>query len=118
MKILLISALAMTYAFISGENNLTGRWESKPSVKGNVTGIVFKPDSTFEGYVNKKPFVSGRYTFKDDVLTMVDNGCEGKPGTYRIIFFSGTDSLRFSPLSDSCEERKAGASRTVLGRVK
>ena len=58
-KLMLYSALMILSAFI-GENKLIGRWESKPSEKGNVTGVVFK-DSTFEGYVNKKPFVSGAY---------------------------------------------------------
>lgn len=118
MKIVLISAVAMMIAFLSGEEKLTGRWESPRSEKGNVTGVVFKADSSFEGYVNKKPFVTGRYSLQDDVFTMVDNGCDGKSATYRITFFSNADSLRFTPISDSCDGRKAGMSRLVLGRVK
>ncbi|WP_346318002.1 hypothetical protein [Chitinophaga sp. YIM B06452] len=118
MKILLISAAAFFYAWFSGNDVLTGRWESRPSERGSVTGVVFKTDSTFEGYVNKKPFATGKYTLENDVFTFVDNGCDGKPGSYRIIFFSNSDSLRFQPISDSCEGRRQGMSRLVMGRVK
>ncbi|RPD39523.1 hypothetical protein [Chitinophaga barathri] len=118
MKILLISAAAMVFAFIKGEDKLTGRWETAPSEKGNVTGVVFKADNTFEGYVNKKPFATGRYTLENDLFTFVDNGCDGRQGIYRVIFFSGNDSLRLQPVADSCDQRKAGMSRLVMGRVK
>ena len=103
--------------FSMRENKLIGRWESKPSEKGNVTGVVFK-DSTFEGYVNKKPFVSGVYKLEDDLFSFVDNGCQGKRGLYKIILFSDSDSLRFEPIADSCTDRKNGMSRLVLGRKK
>ena len=109
-------ALAGLPAF-SGENKLIGRWESKPSEKGNVTGVVFK-DSTFEGYVNKKPFVSGIYKLENETFSFTDNGCEGKRGVYKIIFFSGYDSLRFEPVNDSCIDRRNGMTRLVLGRKK
>ena len=115
MKTALI-ALA-TLLFI-GENNLTGRWESVPAPNGNVTGVVFKKDNTFEGYVNKKPFVTGKYTLEGDVLTFTDNGCNGAKGVYKLNFFSGTDSLRFQPVNDTCSGRKAGMSRLIMGRVK
>ena len=115
-RVLLHSALVILPAFIGG-NKLIGRWESKPSEKGNVTGVVFK-DSTFEGYVNKKPFVSGVYKMEKDTFSFVDNGCDGKRGVYKIIFFSDLDSLRFDPILDSCYGRRAGMSRLVLGRKK
>jgi len=103
--------------FTAGDG-ITGRWESKPSVNGNVTGVVFKNDYSFEGYVNKKPFVSGTYQFDNNILSFVDNGCEGRRGIYRIDFFSDGDSLRFVPVTDSCEDRKQGMGRLVMGRVK
>ena len=100
--------------------DLTGRWESPLSVKGNVTGVVFKTDNTFEGYVNKKPFVSGTYTFsaEDSMLTMQDGGCAGITATYKVNFFSNSDSMRFTAISDSCTQRKEGMQRLVMGRVK
>jgi hypothetical protein len=100
--------------------NLTGRWESPLSVKGNVTGVVFKTDNTFEGYVNKKPFVSGTYTFsaEDSMLTMQDGGCAGITAIYKVNFFSNGDSMRFTAINDSCIQRKEGMQRLVMGKVK
>lgn len=118
MKIVLIFAAAMAYISFAEKDRLSGRWQSQPSPKGNVTGVVFKTDSTFEGYVNKKPFVSGTYTLQDDIFTFTDNGCEGKRGVYKLFFFSNADSVRFVPIEDSCERRKEGMSKLVMGRVK
>jgi len=116
MKSMLISAAIMLLPVV--KDKIEGRWESKPSEKGNVTGVVFKPDNTFEGYVNRKPFVTGKYTFEEDVLTFTDNGCDGKQGVYKIVFFSKADSLKFQCIADSCNERKEGMTRLVMGRVK
>ena len=118
MKTLVVITFIATLTVYSIESKLTGRWESKPSPKGNVTGVVFKADSSFEGYVNKKPFVSGRYTLQDSIFSFTDNGCDGKQGIYKILFFSNEDSLRFIPVNDSCLERKEGMSRLILGRIK
>lgn len=118
MKIVLLSTIAaVAIAFVPADK-LTGRWETKPSVNGNVTGAVFRPDNTFEGYVNKKPFVSGVYTLQGDTLSFTDNGCRGAQGIYKLYFFSNADSLRFEAISDSCADRKAGMERLVMGRVK
>jgi hypothetical protein len=102
----------------TGNDELTGSWETKPSPKGNITRVVFKPDHSFEGFVNKKPFTSGNYSYRDGLLSFTDNGCEGRRGEYKIIFFSNSDSLRFEPVNDSCEERRKGMVRTILGRIK
>jgi len=104
----------------TGNDKLTGRWESKPSEKGNVTGVVFKADNKMEGYVNKKPFVSGTYAFnpEDSTFSFVDNGCNGFRGIYKILFFSNSDSMRFQVIADSCTERKEGMQRLIMGRVK
>lgn len=117
MKTILITVLWMLPAFIP-EDELTGRWESPVSPKGNVTGVVFKSDNSFEAYINKKPFVSGHYQLEDSVFSFTDNGCDGQQGVYKIIFFSNTDSMRFAAISDSCRERKVGMSKLVLGRVR
>jgi|SRR4051812_20514999 hypothetical protein len=118
MKVVLIGIAMITLISFSVKDLLTGRWETKPSDKGNVTGVVFKADNSFEGYINKKPFVTGTYTLEGDVFAFTDNGCDGKKGVYRAIFFSNTDSVRFEPVSDSCDERRNGMIRLVMGRVK
>ena len=117
MRYILISVL---FTLLSHDNNekLVGRWESPVSPKGNTTGVVFNADGSFEGYVNRKPFTSGTYTLKNDTFSLVDNGCDGRRGVYRTIFFSHEDSIRFQPIEDSCEERKNGIGRMILGRKK
>ena len=117
MKTVIISLMALA---LSSATELTGRWETMPSEKGNITGVVFKTDNTFEGYVNKKPFVSGAYSFNatDSILTFTDNGCNGITATYKIGFFSNSDSLRFTVINDSCTQRREGMQRLVMGRVK
>lgn len=118
MKKIMIAASVFAAAALTGTDPLTGRWETKPSAKGNVTGVVFKADQSFEGYINNKPFTSGSYLLQDSVFDLVDNGCDGVRGTYKIIFFSNNDSFRLRPISDDCVERKNGMSKLVMGRVK
>ena len=116
MKALFATVVVFALFAFTVHDRLTGRWETNRSENGNVTGVVFNPDNSFEGYVNNKPFVSGKYTLVDSIFSFVDNGCDGRMGIYKVIFFSGGDSLRFEHISDSCEERKNGMSRTILGR--
>lgn len=118
MKSLFLFVAALLAFAFTAKDKLTGRWETKLSVTGNVTGVVFNEDGSFEGYVNKKPFVTGTYTLQDSLITITDNGCNGIQGTYKAVFFSNDDSLRFQAISDDCTERQRGMERTVLGRVK
>ena len=118
MKTLLISATIFAFISFAAIDHLIGSWETKPSLKGNITRVVFKADSSFDGFVNRKPFVTGKYTLENDILSFTDNGCDGSKGVYRIIFFSNSDSLRFEAIQDSCEQRRNGMIRTILGRVK
>jgi hypothetical protein len=118
MKTFQITALAFALVMSAATDTITGRWESKPSVNGNTTGVLFKPDNSFEGFINKKPFVTGTYSMKGDTCTLVDNGCDGKQAIYQVIFFSNSDSMRFKAISDSCTGRKNGMEQLVLGRVK
>ena len=118
MKILVL-ALAIFGALVV-KDPLTGRWETGRSEKGNVTGVVFKQDSVMEGYVNRKPFVSGTYSFNatDSILSFVDNGCDGKRAIYKVLLYSNSDSMRFQVVTDSCEGRRNGMLKLVMGRVK
>jgi hypothetical protein len=118
MKTILISIATMLFLTSTGE--LAGRWESPISPKGNVTSVFFKKDNSFEGYVNKKPFVTGTYSYNTDdrTLTFTDNGCNGATGIYKVDFFSNEDSLRFVAISDTCTQRRQGMERLTLGRMK
>ena len=120
MKTLLIAAALIFSIAKSSNDPISGRWETRPSEKGNVTGVVFKNDSILEGYINRKPFVSGVYHFSntDSILSFIDNGCNGVKGIYKVTIFSMGDSLRFKAINDSCTERKEGMQRLIMGRVK
>lgn len=115
MKTILLSTLLLLA--MSGPNKLVGRWESI-SPAGNITGVVFNEDNTFEAYVNQKPFVSGTYTLRDSTFQMQDFGCMGVMGTYRIHFFSKGDSFRIELVDDACEGRANGTNNRVFGKVK
>jgi len=100
------------------KTKILGRWETKPSPKGSITGVVFYKDNTYEGYVNKKPFVSGKYELRGNTIRIEETGCNGLKAFYKLILFSHSDSMRFEPINDSCAERKEGMQRIILGRVK
>ena len=103
MNFIFLSIFSLMFGTSCPNDMLTGRWETKVSPKGNVTGVVFKADNTLEGYINRKPFVSGKYSFlSDSTITMLDNGCEGKPAISKVIIFSNGDSLRLLPIEDPC----------------
>ena len=118
MKTLLIATAILTLFSFTALEDLVGKWQTKPSPKGNVTMVVFKNDNSFEGFVNRKPFTSGKYRYQGDTLSFIDNGCNGKEAIYKVVFFSNNDSIRFEPVMDSCTERKNGMVKTILGRIK
>ena len=118
MQRIFVAGIVISLFAFAPKKKLVGRWETEVSTKGNVTSVVFNKDNTYEGYINRKPFVSGNYSLRRNTITIEENGCNGVKATYKLIFFSHSDSLRFEPISDSCTERKDGMRRTILGRVK
>lgn len=115
--ILIIAALSAS-TYLKNNDKLVGRWESPVSPKGNITGVVFRNDSTYDSYINKKPFTSGVYRIHDGTITIRENGCGDREGTYQLIFYSNNDSLRFQSIADSCTERMNGMNRLRLGKIK
>ncbi len=116
-KICIVAAFIcfVIFAFNYQERTLVGRWET-PNMNGTVLGAVFKPDHTYAGYANKKVFVTGKYQFKDNLLSMDDDGGCTTTGIYRITFFA--DSLRLAVVTDSCKDRRQGTDKMVFGSVK
>ena len=113
----ILGCLLLTLSAHPDKTDIVGRWKTKPSEKGNVTLVNFKSDNHFDGFINKKPFVTGTYQYQYPELYFIDNGCEGKTGRYKVIFFSNDDSIRLEPIADSCKERMEGMKRMVLGRI-
>ena len=118
MRTIIFASISIALAAFISEDFLTGRWQTQVSEKGNVTSVVFKPDNTFEGFINKKPFTTGKYSLKDSIFTFTDNGCGKSEASYKIILFSYGDSMRLQPISDTCTDRRKGMSRLVMGKVK
>ena len=112
-----VAAVMMFLLAFIVPNKLTGRWE-RISPTGNVIGVIFKEDNTFDAYINKKPFVSGTYDLHDNIFTVIDNGCPDIKGVFKMTFFSNDDSMRVELISDSCTERGKGLHNNVYGRVK
>ena len=122
MKKAIVSSLvllALTAAtFIAPPNPLAGRWQKKFH-NGDVLMVNFRPDGTFDGFYNNKAFVSGKYTLKQDDFAMSDNSCNiNYVGTYKLNFYSGTDSMRFTLVQDTCRSRSKGTAGLTMGRVK
>ena len=118
MRFFLILLFMIALMAFTVNNPLIGKWETKPSEYGDVTGVVFKASNEFESYRNNTPYISGIYTVKGKVVEITDNGCGFEAGTYEFIFFANSDSLRFKAIDDGCERRKNAIESTILGRVK
>ena len=118
MKRIIAFSLIITFFAFAPKNKIAGRWETKPSPKGNVTSVLFNKDNTHEVFVNKKTLTSGTYNIRRNIITFEETGCDGAKAEYKLIFFSNSDSLRFELVSDTCTPRRNGMLRTVLGRVK
>ena len=118
MKPIFLFAVIVLSLVFGSKDQLKGRWESK-SENGASFSIVFKDDNSFEGFMNKKAFVSGTYSYSqaDSIFKFVNNGCAGVTGVYKINFYSNSDSMRFVVINDSCTKRVSGMQRLQMGRV-
>src|SRR4030095_6165539 len=117
---LAISFMIVSMAFTGTDPNpLVGKWETKLSDGGNVTSVIFKDNNEFESYINTTPYINGTYTVKGKVISIIDDRCgDDITGTYELIFFAHSDSLRFQAIEDDCGRRKFAIENTILGRVK
>lgn len=114
LSLLTLAALSVT----DPPGRLLGRWQPKlPAAMPNVT--VYRPNQTFDIFINGKAFVSGQYRFSGDTLAYDDPTCgTGYAGLYRLTFM-GDDSLRLTLLRDTCAARSSFiAQMPTMGRVK
>jgi hypothetical protein len=118
MKIYSIIILMISITAFGDPNPLLGKWETKPSDGGNIRGVIFKDNNIFESYFNSMPHTSGSYTVKGNVISIKDEKCDDITGSYELIFFANSDSLRFNAIEDDCGQRKFAIETTILGRVK
>ncbi|PUZ19692.1 hypothetical protein GA0116948_12315 [Chitinophaga costaii] len=121
-KMLIGSVLALAaglYAFTEAPHTLQGRWENVTSTKDGTYRFlaVFRADDTYDGFMNGKAFLTGKYHFQNDTLTLSDHICqEGYTGTYFVQFVT-PDSLVFRLINDTCSIRREGTDGVTFKRL-
>jgi hypothetical protein len=104
-------------AFVAPPNPLVGRWQRQ--FPGMLFMLNFRADGTYDAFINGKAFVNGTYVLKQEDFTLNDGLCNlNYFGTYKLRFYSGTDSIRFTVVQDTCTARRRGSDGLTMGRVK
>lgn len=114
--IILFSAIA----FASDTNPLVGKWEYSGTSQGQPFKLlaIFRVNGTFDGFINKKEFVSGAYHMKHDTMYISDPTCNDKyDGIYKVEFFGTLDSLKFHVIQDTCTGRREGTNGLLFKKV-
>ncbi|GAB4044274.1 hypothetical protein [Spirosoma jeollabukense] len=112
VSLVLIALTAVS--FVNPPNALVGRWQQL--YKGATTLLVFRPNNTFDVFINGKVFTSGKYTVRQDTFALVDPGCHvDYYGTYKFAFFV-PDSVRFTAIADTCQGRRNDLHQFTAGR--
>jgi len=73
--------------FIIDNNPLVGKWEHSGKSQGQPFNLmaIFRANGTYDGFINKKEFVSGIYHMNNDTLYIADGTCSDKYyGTYKM----------------------------------
>jgi hypothetical protein len=120
--VLSIIILLLLQSYTTGEPDIVGIWQAA-GVPGKVSRMNLKKDGSFVVSTNNKVFSTGKYTFIDGMLTILeDTGCTDStgtriPGVYKPLFFA-PDSFRLEVISDQCRGRKRAVEGSRHGRVK
>lgn len=115
---LLLSGLALAaLSFTEPPGSLKGRWQKRVP-DGTLLSVLFRSDSTFEGFSNGKSFLSGKYYVRRDTFAFANGGCGlSYYGTYKLTF-STQDSVQFAVIQDTCGWRRRGSNGLTMGRVR
>jgi hypothetical protein len=116
--ILIIFIFAIS--FTNDTNPLIGKWEYTGLSNGAPFKLlaIFRLNGTFDGFINKKEFVSGTYHLNKDTLYMSDATCNANyEGKYRVEYFGQHDSLKFHVLQDTCAGRREGTNGKLFRKV-
>jgi len=123
-KTLLLSLLALALLTAFTINNasspIQGRWEFNSVFQGQPFSflVIFRANGNYDGFLNKKAFVSGKYQMMHDTLYISDPICNSDyKGTYKVEFFA-QDSIKFHIIQDTCRGRREGVNNMVYKKVK
>ena len=112
----LILLLALSSSSIDPANPMVGRWQQR--IKGATLLFNFRSDGSYDYFVNGKSYTSGHYFVRQDTTGIADSRCNANYfGTYKIDFYA-PDSVRFSAIQDTCQDRRQAAVRLALGRIR
>ncbi len=118
----LVSVIAAcdSYSKEHREHTLVGEWDAHLSFEGKpyVFMARFRADGSYDGFMDGKAFVSGKYRTQGDSMYITDGSCNiNYEGLYQLIYFD-KDSLRFNVLADTCKQRVEGTSGLAVKRIK
>jgi hypothetical protein len=123
-RFLLLSLLAITlltaFTIRDEPNSIRGRWEFRSIENGSPFSflIVFRSNGKYDGFINKKIFVSGSYHMRHDTLYIADPICNsGYQGTYQVKYHGKADSLTFHVIQDTCRARREGSDGFTYKKV-
>jgi hypothetical protein len=120
-SLLITPFLLLLLSFRIDSSDITGTWQV--TLPGDIVGTIrYRKDSTFETFVNRKAFTSGKYTFTGDTLTITEeSGCRKSDGSYVIgvykITFLKPETIQFEVIQDSCNGRRQGSNHLKLSKV-
>jgi hypothetical protein len=100
---------------------IQGRWETSSVYQGQPFSFlfVFRNNGNYDGFLNKKTFVSGTYQLKHDTLYISDPICNSAyQGSYKVQYHGQLDSLTFHLIQDTCGGRQEGMDRITFKKVK
>lgn len=94
---------------------MVGRWQQQ--LNGVTLLFNFRSDGSYDGFVNGKSYVTGRYYVRQDTIGVADGKCNPIYfGTYKLQFLV-PDSVRFTAILDTCRDRRETVPTLALGRV-
>jgi hypothetical protein len=120
LLITIIVVLFSITGFTIDTNPLVGKWQHSGKSQGQAFDLmaIFRANGTYDGFINKKEFVSGVYHMNHDTLYIADATCNDKyNGTYKIEFFGKLDSLKFHVIQDTCVGRRQGTDGKVFKKL-
>ncbi|SOD92207.1 hypothetical protein SAMN06269250_3858 [Spirosoma fluviale] len=110
-----IGLLVLSSFAIDPPNPMVGRWQQQ--IERVTLRFNFRPDGTYDGFVNGKSYLTGRYYVHQDTMGVTDGKCNPAYfGIYRLKF-SVPDSVRFITILDTCRDRRETVPTLALGRV-
>jgi hypothetical protein len=117
LAVVLFSAFKIT----DTPSPILGRWELKGIDQGQPFSflVVFRTNGNYDGFVNKKTFVSGTFHMKHDTLYIADSICNSAyEGMYKVQYHGQQDSLTFHVIRDTCRARREGSDGFTFKKVR